>query len=376
MTPSPLRVGLVGYGYAGKTFHAPLIAGVPGLRLAAVSSRDAARVHADWPDAEVLAAPRALLQRADLDLVVIASPNDSHFPLARAALAAGRHVVVDKPFTLTLAEARELCALAHARGRLLSVFHNRRWDSDFLTLRALVEAGTLGRIVHVESAFDRYRPVVRARWRESAAPGGGLWFDLGPHLLDQALQLFGWPQAITLDQATLREGGLADDWFQARLQYPGLRMVLRASMLAAAAAPRFEVHGTAGSWTKLGLDPQEDALKAGARPAWPPPPGWGLDRGASLITRPDRRHGEALVTDHWPLMAGRQGAFYAALHDALRGVGANPVPPEQAAAVMALVDLGQRSAHEARTLPAGPSPLVAAAASAQTAGSRAAREDR
>ncbi len=376
MTPPPLRVGLIGYGYAGKTFHAPLIAGVPGLRLAAVSSRDAARAHADWPEAEVLPDARALLQRSDIDLVVIASPNDSHFPLARAALAAGRHVVVDKPFTLTLAEARELCALAHARGRLLSVFHNRRWDSDFLTLRALVESGTLGRIVHVESAFDRFRPNVRARWRESAAPGGGLWFDLGPHLLDQALQLFGWPEAIGLDQATLRDGGLADDWFQARLHYPGLRFVLRASMLAAAPAPRFVVHGTAGSWTKLGLDPQEDALKAGARPAWPPPPGWGADRGASLITRPDPRHAEALVTDHWPLMAGRQGAYYAAVHDALRGAAANPVPPEQAAAVMALIERGQRSAHEGRALAAGPSLLVAASTSAQTAGSRPVQEVR
>lgn len=356
MTPVPLRVGLIGYGYAGKTFHAPLIAGVPGLQLAAVSSRDPSRVHADWPGAEVLADPQALVRRHDLDLVVIASPNDSHFPLARAALAAGRHVVVDKPFTLTLAEARELCALAHARGRLLSVFHNRRWDGDFLTLRALVERGTLGRIVHLESAFDRFRPTVRARWRESAVPGAGLWFDLGPHLLDQALQLFGWPQAITLDQAVLREGGQSDDWFQARLHYPGLRVVLRASMLAAAPAPRFVVHGSQGSWTKLGLDPQEDALKAGERPGWPPPPAWGADRNVSLITRPQ---GDAFATDHWPLQAGRYGAYYAAVHDALRGEAANPVPPDQAAAVMALVELGQRSAREARACEAGPSPLVA-----------------
>lgn len=356
MTPPPLRVGLVGYGYAGKTFHAPLIAGVPGLQLAAVSSRDAARVHADWPGVEVLADPRALVQRPDLDLVVIASPNDSHFPLARAALAAGRHVVVDKPFTLTLAEARELCALAHARGRLLSVFHNRRWDSDFLTLRALVEQGALGRVVHVESAFDRFRPAVRARWRESAAPGGGLWFDLGPHLIDQALQLFGWPEAITLDQAVLREGGLADDWFQARLHYPALRVVLRASMLAATPSPRFVVHGSAGSWTKRGLDPQEDALKAGERPAWPPRPGWGVDAGRSEVTL---AQGEALVSQPWPLQTGRQGAYYAAVHDALRGQAANPVPPEQAVAVMALIECGQRSAREGRTLPAGESPLVA-----------------
>lgn len=350
MTSETLRVGLVGYGYAGQTFHAPLIAGVPGLQLAAVASRDAARVHADWPQAEVMADPQALLRRGDIDLVVIASPNDTHFPLARAALAAGRHVVVDKPFTLTLAEARELCALAHARSRVLSVFHNRRWDGDFLTLRELAERGTLGRITHLESAFDRFRPAVRARWRESAAPGGGLWCDLGPHLLDQALQLFGWPASIALDQATLRDGGASDDWFLARLVYPERRVLLRASMLAASPAPRFVVHGTAGSWTKLGLDAQEDALKAGARPVWPPAPDWGRDRNVSLITRPC---GDTLHTDHWPLRPGRHGAYYAALRDALRGEGPNPVPPEQAAAVMALIELGQRSAREGRALACG-----------------------
>lgn len=367
MRSTPFRVGLVGYGYAGQTFHAPLIAAVPGLRLAAVSSRDPARVKADWPDAEVLPDARALLQRDDLDLLVIASPNDSHFPLARAALAAGRHVVVDKPFTLTLAEARELAALAHARQRLLSVFHNRRWDGDFLTLRALMQQGTLGRIVHLESAFDRYRPAVRARWRESAGPGGGVWFDLGPHLLDQALQLFGWPRRLALDMATLRDGGLSDDWFQARLDYPGRRIVLRASMLAAAASPRFVVHGTLGSWVKLGLDPQEDALKAGRRPQWPAQPGWGEERNVSLITRPC---GEALHTDHWPLTAGCQADYYAAVRDALRGDGPNPVPPHEAVAVMALLELGQRSACEVRALDCGPAPLAAAASQAQTARGR------
>lgn len=366
MSLPPLRVGLIGYGYAGKTFHAPLIGGVPGLALAAVSSRDPARVRAEWPEVEVLPDAQTLIRQGDLDLVVIASPNDSHFPLARAALAAGRHVVVDKPFTLTLAEARELCALAHARGRQLSVFHNRRWDSDFLTLRTLLQRGTLGRIVHLESAFDRYRPEVRARWRESAAPGGGLWFDLGPHLLDQALQLFGWPEAIALDQATLRDAGQADDWFQARLRYPGLRVVLRASMLAAAAAPRFVVHGTRGSWIKLGLDTQEDALKAGERPLWPPAPGWGADRNVSLLTQV---RGDTLHTDHWPLLPGCQGAFYAAVRDALRGKGESPVPGEQAAAVMALIELGQRSRREARECEAGTPPIASRPRQAHAAGS-------
>jgi len=172
-----------------------------------------------------------------------------------------------------------------------------------------------------------------------------LWFDLGPHLLDQALQLFGAPQAIALDQAVLREGGRSDDWFQARLRYPGLRVVLRASMLAAAASSRFVVHGTQGSWVKQGLDPQEDALKAGARPTWPPQPGWGVDEQSSLLTRP---RGDALCTEPLPLSPGLQGAYYAALRDALHGRGDNPVPPAQACAVMAWLELGRRSAREGR----------------------------
>ncbi|MBX3607482.1 MAG: oxidoreductase [Piscinibacter sp.] len=349
MNVPALRVGLIGYGYAGRTFHAPLIAAVPGLRLAAVASRDAARVHADWPQAEVLDAP-ALLQRADLDLVVIATPNDSHYPLARAALAAGRHVVVDKPFTLTPAEARELQALAAQRGRLLSVFHNRRWDGDFLTLEALLAAGTLGRVVHLESRFDRFRPQVRTRWRESAQPGGGLWFDLGPHLLDQALQLFGPPHGLALDQAVLRDGAQADDWFLARLRYDRRRVVLGASALAAAPGPRFVVHGTQGSWVKHGLDTQEDALKAGARPHGAA----GLDTpdpGPSVLTRPE---GDRLVDTPLPLLPGRYVDYYAGVHAALCEGRPAPVPPDQAVAVMDLLALGQASARAGRELPVGP----------------------
>src|SRR6195952_5025482 len=245
MSGARLRVGLIGYGYAGKTFHAPLISAVPALELAAVASSDAAKVHADWPGLTVHATPAELIARDDLDLVVIATPNDTHHPLARAALRAGRHVVVDKPFTVTLADARELVALASERGRVLSVFHNRRWDGDFLTLRRLVADGALGRVVEMSSRHDRFRPEVRPRWRERAEPGAGLWFDLGPHLLDQALQLFGHPRAITLARDLTRDGALADDWFHASLRYDRLHVQLHAGMLVADSGPRFAVTGPA-----------------------------------------------------------------------------------------------------------------------------------
>src|SRR6185369_7217421 len=232
---APIRVAIIGYGYATKTFHAPLIASVPGLALRAVSSSDASKVLADWPQLAVEASPQALIAREDIDLVVVPTPNDTHHPLARAALLAGKHVVVDKPFTLTLAEAQDLCTVAKQCGRLLSVFHNRRWDGDFLTVRELVAAGTLGRLTHVESHFDRYRPTVRARWREQAGPGSGLWVDLGAHLLDQSVQLFGLPEAMTVDLMTQRDGAVTNDAFHALLRYAdGLRVVLHATALAAA----------------------------------------------------------------------------------------------------------------------------------------------
>ncbi|WP_312047251.1 Gfo/Idh/MocA family oxidoreductase, partial [Erwinia sp.] len=161
-----IRVGLVGYGFASKTFHAPLISGTSGMELAAVSSSDAAKVHADWPTATVVAEPQALFDDPSIGLIVIPTPNDTHFPLAKAALNAGKHVVVDKPFTVTLSQARELEALATAKGLLLSVFHNRRWDSDFLTLKTLLSEGTLGEVRYFETHFDRFRPEVRNRWRE------------------------------------------------------------------------------------------------------------------------------------------------------------------------------------------------------------------
>ena len=340
-----IRVGLIGYGYAGKTFHAPLIAAVPALRLAAVASSDAAKVRADWPGMEVVADPFELVRRDDLDLVVVATPNDSHHPLARAALVAGRHVCVDKPFAVALAEAEELVALARDRSRVLSVFHNRRWDGDFLTLQRLLHEGTLGRLVEVETRFDRFRLEVRARWREGPGPGSGLWYDLGPHLLDQAVCLFGAPQGIALDCAALRDGAVADDWFCATLRYPRLRVVLHAGTLVASGA-RFVVHGTRGSFVKHGLDAQEDALKAGTLPTWPAEPGWGRDPGPAVIVAPGADG--ALASSVVPLEPGDYASYYAQLAACIQDGAPNPVPPEQALAVMGLIEAGQASARERR----------------------------
>jgi predicted dehydrogenase len=346
--PATIRTGLIGYGFASKTFHAPLIEAMPGLELVAVSSSDAAKVHADRPTLTVLASPEELIARPDIALVVIPTPNDTHFPLARAALLAGKHVVVDKPFTLSVAQAQALSALATRQAVVLSVFHNRRWDGDFMTVRQLVQSGELGRVVHFESHFDRFRPQLRCRWREQPGLGSGLWYDLGPHLIDQALQLFGWPQAINVDLANLRDGSKTDDWCHAQLRYDGLRVSLHASALVAACELRFAVHGTRGSYVKHGLDTQEDSLKAGALPCWPPQHGWGTDAGYSMLTA---LHEDQLVARAWPLQRGHYGAYYAGLRDAILGLAPNPVTPAQAIAVMALIERGQQSAAQRRELP-------------------------
>jgi predicted dehydrogenase len=336
-----IRVGLVGYGYAAKTFHAPLIAATAGLQLTAVSSSDPAKVHADRPDLEVEASPQALFARDDIDLVIIPTPNDTHFPLAQAALAAGKHVVVDKPFTVTVAEAQQLEAQAQAAGKLLSVFHNRRWDADFLTLQGLLGQRALGRIVQFESHFDRYRPLVPVRWRESAATAGtGLWYDLGPHLIDQALQLFGLPQGIQLTLETLRDGAEVDDYFHALLRYERLQVVLHASTLTPQPAPRFSVHGTEGSYIKHGLDEQEAALKAGT---YPPSDHWGVDPVKGQFTA--WRDGEPRTVPV-PNQRGDYPAYYAALRAAIRGEAPNPVPAREAIQVMQLIEAGRVSAAE------------------------------
>ncbi|EPV2496847.1 oxidoreductase [Enterobacter cloacae] len=339
-----IRVGLIGYGYASKTFHAPLIAGTPGMALAAVSSSDATKVHADWPTVPVVSEPKHLFNDPNIDLIVIPTPNDTHFPLAKAALEAGKHVVVDKPFTVTLSQARELDALAKSLGRLLSVFHNRRWDSDFITVKALLSEGTLGEITYFESHFDRFRPQVRNRWREQAGPGSGIWYDLAPHLLDQAVNLFGLPVSMTVDLAQLRPGAQTTDYFHAILSYPQRRIVLHGTMVAAAESARYIIHGTRGSYVKFGLDPQEDRLKNGERL---PQEDWGYDMRDGVVTKVE---GETLVEETLLTSPGNYPAYYAAVRDALNGTGENPVPASQAIQIMELIELGIESAKHRATL--------------------------
>lgn len=335
-TASTLRVALIGYGAAGRTFHAPLIRHAEGVELAVVATSRGDELGRDLPGVEAVATAQDAVARADIDLVVIASPNATHAPLAEAALRAGKHVVVDKPFALSVKDARALTALADATGKLLAVFQNRRWDSDFLGLQAMLRAGGIGRVTHFESRFDRFRPLVQDRWRERAEDGGGIWFDLGPHLVDQVLCVFGLPRRVGGRLARQRAGARADDWCEAWLDYGELQVTLSASVLVGGGMPRFAVHGTTGSWVKHGLDVQEDQLKAGIAPA---SADWGKD------PQPARRYrGDGTVASE-PLPAGHYQAFYAGVRDAICCGGANPVPAVQAIGIMAVLETVVEAAH-------------------------------
>jgi scyllo-inositol 2-dehydrogenase (NADP+) len=339
-----IKTGLVGYGFAGSTFHAPVLAAVEALELRAVASSKPELVHQDWPAATVYADAAQLFADPSIELVVIAAPNEAHFSLAHAALLAGKHVVVDKPFTITSAEAETLIACAKAAGRVLSVYHNRRWDADFLTLKALLQQGTLGRVTSFESHFDRFRPDIKQRWRESAAPGGGLLYDLGPHMLDQALQLFGPPQRLYADTALLRDGAAAVDYFHLVLHYERLRVVLQAGCLVNAPTARFAVHGDKGSFVKFGLDPQEDALKAGARPGQP---GWGRDPVQGALHLAGAADGHC---QHLPMADGCYHHFYQGMAEAIRNGAPAPVAAQDALATIRLIEAALRSAEEGRVV--------------------------
>ncbi|MGA2752357.1 MAG: Gfo/Idh/MocA family oxidoreductase [Terracidiphilus sp.] len=318
-----IRVGLVGFGMAGRVFHAPLLSSVEGLELAAVVERNSDTAAARYPGIQVYRSLQAMLADASLGLFVLATPNGTHVALAKELLKAGKNVVVDKPMAMTSAEAAELIGLAKKHKVLLAPFQNRRWDSDFLTLQKLLHEGSLGRLVAFESRLDRWRPapLTERLWKESAEAGGGKLLDLGPHLVDQALVLFGKPEAVGAEVVREKDGPGVDDAFAIRLRYPGLIVTLGANSLSLPAAPRFHLRGTKGGYVKNGVDPQEAALNKVTHiddPAWgqEPAANWGVlhvgIEGGS-VTRPV------------PALPGDYRLYYAGIRDALLGKAPAPV---------------------------------------------------
>ncbi|WP_445680194.1 oxidoreductase [Radicibacter daui] len=341
---SEIGVALVGYGLAGRVFHAPLLSATPGLRLRTIISSRPAEVQADHPAVAIVPDLETVLADAAIDLVVIASPNTAHFPQAEAALKAGKHVVVDKPLTPTVAEAEALISLAARQNRHLGVFHNARWHGDFLTLRHLIAEDTFGDITLFEGFFDRFVPGVRERWREQFLPGSGTFFDLGAHLIDQTLCLFGPPEALWADLQPQREGALADDYFHLTLAYGKSRVILRGSSLVReppGQRRRFSVHGNKASFLKDGIDPQQSQLEAGLRPGhagwgYEPPENWGRLIGGD---------GEEHRIETRP---GSYETYYAEVRDALLGHGPLPVPGEAGLEVIRVIEAALGSSQSGR----------------------------
>ncbi len=340
MSDDATGVGLIGYGTSGSALHAPLIAAEPRLRLRAVASRYPDRVHRDLPAVPVVPTAGQLLDDPAVELVVVAAPNAAHDELARAALLARRHVVVDKPFVVTSAEADELIELAGQQGRCLSVFQQRRWDSDFLTVQRCVRDGLLGSVSTYIARYDRFRPDVVAQGQ--GQPGAGILYDLGSHLIDQALHLFGRPETVMADVRAQRPGAVVDDYFHLVLGYGQLRVILHAGSLVRAPGPRFEVHGDAGSFVKYGIDGQIAALLAGKRPG---DPGWGIedeDQSGTLTTEAG--------TDRLASVPGAYESFYRDMAAAIRAEGPVPVPAAQARATIRVIECALKSSRDGQTV--------------------------
>lgn len=340
---STVNVGLVGYGFAGRTFHAPMIDSVPGLKLTKVVERSSSQSKQRYPSVEVVHQASELADDPSIDLVVIATPSATHYTLAKEMLMAGKHVVIDKPFTATTEEADDLIRIARTQNKVLSVFHNRRWDSDFLTIRQLIRGNMLGRVSEFEARWSYFVPnVSTVRWRESDQPASGIFYDLGVHLIDQACSLFGWPEKVMAEVKIEREGGLADDFYDLTLHYEDKRVRLRSSKLIRAEEPRYQIYGTKGSFVKYGLDPQEDALKKGLIPK--DDKDWGKEPSSNwghLNTDFNGLHFDGKIES----LRGNYSEYYQNVYQAIAGQQPLVVKPEDARNVIRIVELAKESSR-------------------------------
>ena len=262
-----LNVGIIGFGLSGRYFFSPFIEYHRYMNLYAIVSSQVDEIHLSHPKTKIYNNASELFNDSRIDLIVVSSPNDTHFEYAKQALQSGKHVILEKPFTVNSSQASELIELANKEKLVLAPFHNRRWDGDFLTLKNILEDGKLGEIVEFESHFDRYRPLYeRVEWKNIPFKGNGILYDLGPHLIDQALCLFGKPHAIFAHITTHRKNSRTDDYFDIHFYYPFHKVILKASVFVKEPGPRFSVHGRNGSFVKYGLDPQENNLRHGMKP--------------------------------------------------------------------------------------------------------------
>ncbi|MCX2739297.1 oxidoreductase [Pontibacter anaerobius] len=346
-----INVGLLGFGMAGRIFHAPFISNVPGLHLKKIRANRAESVelaNRRYPEAKVVPDEQDILGDETIDLVVIATANPTHYTLAKAALQAGKHVLVDKPFTITSAEAEELVSLAREKQKVLTVYQNRRWDSDFKTVQKVVEAKLLGNLVEYEAHFDRFRNEIKPNtWKEEDLPGAGILYDLGSHLIDQALNLFGEPQEVYADVKVQRQNSQVPDYFEVVLYYEKMKAILKAGMLVRETGPHFILHGTKGSFVKYGMDVQEENLKAGRFPE--DTLKWGME--------PKNLWGTLNTTikgaDYKGKLTSEKGDYtglYQNVYKAILGLEELVVKPEQARNTIKVIELAMLSSREKRRI--------------------------
>ncbi|MEL3972498.1 oxidoreductase [Rossellomorea oryzaecorticis] len=341
----PINVGLAGYGFSGQSFHRPLLQHSNDYQIHTVMSSNKEKVQEDLAGVSVVPTLDELLQE-DIELVVITTPNHLHYDMIKQSLAAGKHVVVEKPFVTKSKEGEELIQLAEEKSLLLSVFHNRRWDADFLTIRKLMESKQLGEVTTYEAHFDRYRPAVKDRWKENKIDGGGVLYDLGAHLIDQALYLFGKPKWVFADVFSQRDPEKAEDYFQITLGYENTRIGLYSRSIVLDPGPRYQVHGRKGSFVKYGMDRQEADLKEGLDPY---SKSWGKEDKENWGTL-TLVEGEKVNTIKLPSEKGDYTQYYRGIHQAIRNNQSSPVPPEEALDVIRIIEACKKSAEEKKSV--------------------------
>ncbi len=340
-----INVALSSYGMSGLVFHGPLLETHPGFKITKILERSRRVSDGKHPDSVIVRDFDSILGDQDIDLVVVNTPDHLHFEMVAKVIDAGKHVVVEKPFTLRVTHADELIRKAQEKGVVLSVFQNRRWDGGFLTVKEIIESGKLGRLVEFESHFDRFRNYIQESWKDQST-GPGTLYNLGSHLVDQALQLFGMPDRLFCDSRKLRDGAMTDDSYDLFLHYPACKCLLRSSYLVREPGPRFILHGTEGSYVKWGDDPQEEALKSGILPdsyAWgeEPESAWGKINSEFEGTR---LHGTV------PTQPGNYMAYYDNIYEVIRKNTPLKVTPEQARDVIRIIEAAYESSQQGKVV--------------------------
>ncbi len=340
-----LNTALCSYGMSGLVFHGPLLEAHPGFKITKILERRKRESEGKHREALIVKEYDEILEDRDIRLVVVNTPDHLHFEMATAAIQAGKHVVVEKPFTLRAGDASKLITMARNRGVILTVFQNRRWDGDFMTVKEIIGSGKLGRLVDFESHFDRYRLEIQESWKDQST-GTGTLFNLGSHLVDQALHLFGMPERLYCESRLLRDGAKTDDSFDLLLHYPGFKCMLRSSYLVREPGPRFILHGTAGSYLKWGIDPQEEALKRGGVPGTDH---WGAESEEEW-GKINTSTGGLKLKGTYPTLPGNYLAFYDNLYGAVLYGDSLAVPPEEALQVIRIIEAAYLSSREARVV--------------------------